>query len=185
MSSSDVTGRWVGHYVQRGKEFPISAELSHVGDRLTGSMRDGQTDHENSVFEAVAAAGLPPGADEQVVARLRQMVPDAASGTVRSFARLPAGARLEGHVSGRTISFLKTYQGTSFGGYRVGDKLIGCERPGHSVHYEGQLTADGSTIAGRWWIDPGPETRSPRLEGEFRLGRVGGETRGPWWKFWP
>src|SRR5689334_21894162 len=109
-------------------------------------MRDGHPDRECSVFEATAEAGLPPGADEQIEARLRAMVPDGPSGPIRYVSHLPSQSVLEGRRTGRTVRFLKTYRGPAFGGYRVGDVLIGVERADHAVHYEGRLGDDGRTI---------------------------------------
>src|SRR5262245_42161614 len=137
--STNVTGRWVGHYLQRGEEHPITADLLEVDGRLSGFMYDGQPDRDYSVFQAAAEAGLPPGADEQIEARLREMVPDAAPGPVRYVSHLPHNSILQGRRTGRTVSFLKTYQGTAFGGYQVGDRLVGVQTVDHAVHYEGQL----------------------------------------------
>jgi len=170
-SSVEVTGRWVGHYLQRGQEYPITAELVQVGQRLSGSMHDRRPDRECSTFEAACEGGLPPGADEQIEAKLREMVPDAPPGPVRYVSHLPAAAMLEGVRRGQTVSFLKTYQGTSFGGFRVGDKLVGVQKEGHAVHYEGLLSANGLVIEGRWWIDADPVYATPRTEGLFTLRR--------------
>jgi hypothetical protein len=169
MPSSDLSGRWVGCYRQQGREYPITADFAHAGDHLSGSMRDGHPDRECSVFEAAADAGLPPGADEQIEARLREMVPDRGSGPIRYVSQLPPESILEGRCTGRTVRFRKTYRGTSFGGYRVGEQFVGIRRAGHDVEYEGLLSADGLVIEGRWWIDADPGGGVRRSEGEFRL----------------
>jgi hypothetical protein len=191
-----LTGRWVGHYLQGGKEYPIMADLVQSGEWLSGSMRDGCPDREAGVFEAAAEAGLPPGADEQIVAKLRELVPDAPAAPIRYVSHLPSESVLEGRFSDRTVYFLKTYQGTSFGGFKVGNRLVGTERAGHAVHYEGQLRLDGLVIEGRWWIEPDPEAGIPRSEGQFTLRRARRDTAPPqespsgvqpgrpWWKFW-
>ena len=171
MSHTDLTGLWVGHYSQRGGEYPITAEFVQVADRLSGSMHDGHPDREQSVFELASNAGLPPGADEQIEARLRELVPDAGAAPIRYVSHLPAGSVLDGLTTGQTVSFLKTYQGAAFGGYRVGDKLIGVEQASQSVHYDGRLSRDGLLIEGRWWIDPDPARAIPRTEGSFTLHR--------------
>ncbi len=184
MSSPDLTGRWVGHYCQQGREYPNTADFTQSGEHLSGSMRDGRPDRECTVFEAAAAAGLPPGADEQIEARLRAMVPDRPSDPIRYVSHLPDESIVEGRCTGRTVRFLKTYRGTAFGGYRVGDVVIGVERADHAVHYEGRLGDDGPTIAGRWWIDADPASGARRTEGAFLLrgargGEVPGEPPGP------
>jgi hypothetical protein len=140
-------------------------------------MRVGHPDRECTVFEATAEAGLPPGADEQIEARLREIVPDSRSGPIRYVSHLPPESILEGQCTGRTVRFLKTYQGTSFGGYRVGDKLVGIERADHAVHYEGRLSADGLVINGRWWIEADPESGTRRAAGEFCLRSSQGKPR--------
>jgi hypothetical protein len=172
MPDTNLTGRWIGHYLQNGKEYPITADFVEADDHLTGSMSDGHPDRESSVFEAAAAAGLPPGADEQIEARLRQIVPESGFAPIRHVSHLPTHSLLDGRKARRTVSFLKTYQGTSYGGYRVGDKLIGAEREAHSVHYQGQLSSDGLEIDGRWWIDANPVDGVPRTEGWFSLHRL-------------
>jgi hypothetical protein len=123
------------------------------------------------MFEAACEAGLPPGTDEQIEEKLRQMVPGAKGGPIRYFSHLPNVAALEGLCRGQTVSFLKTYQGTSFGGFKVGDKLVGMQRKNHQVHYEGKLSSDGQRIEGRWWIDAEPPYVTHRTEGLFALRR--------------
>jgi hypothetical protein len=124
-------------------------------------------------------AGLPPGADEQIEANLRkafrQAHPDAPAGPIRYVSRLPAESALEGRRQGQVVSFLKTYQGTSFDGYKVGDQFLGAEKAGHSVHYEGRLSPDGRTIEGRWWIEADQEEGTGRAEGYFTLRRGQGD----------
>jgi hypothetical protein len=61
---TNVTDRWVGHYILHGEQWPNAAELVQTGERLTGSMTDGVTDKDCSVTEVAREAGLPPGGDE-------------------------------------------------------------------------------------------------------------------------
>jgi hypothetical protein len=195
MSSTILTGRWVGQYLQGGKEFPIAADFVESGERLSGFMYDGQPDRACSVSEAFAEAEMPPGAGEQIEAQLRETVPDAPAGPVRYVSHLPPNSTLQGKRAGQAVCFTKSYQGTSFGGYQVGDHFVGVRKASHQVHYEGQLSQDGSVLEGRWWIDPDPVYGTPLTEGLFRLRRSeAGEslsTAGPvaqqkrsWWKFW-
>jgi hypothetical protein len=144
-------------------------------------------------------AGLPPGADEQIDANLRTMIPDAPAGSIRYVTHLPPESHLQGRCDERDVSFVKTYTGTSFSGYKVGDKIVGEQRDGHAVHYEGKLSSDGLEIEGRWWIDADPELGTRRTEGLFLLRRqsevqppsvnldvnlTGRRAIRPWWKFW-
>jgi hypothetical protein len=170
-SLAKLTGRWVGSYTQGGEERPISADLVQEGVSLKGSMRDGQPDRECSLFEGAMAAGLPPGTDEQIDAKLRSMVPDAGTEPIRWVSHLAEESLLEGHCDGQDVSFVKTYAGPSFSGYRVGDKMVGTEVEGHAVNYQGQLNRDGSVIEGRWWIDADPVRESRRTQGLFILRR--------------
>jgi hypothetical protein len=169
MSKTSLTGQWTGHYVQRDRRHAIAARLVQANECLTGSMCDEDTDSERSVFEVACEAGLPPGADEQIIARLRELFPDAPATPIRYVTHLPKDSILEGWVRGRNVYFKKTYQGTHFGGYKVGDKVVGDENPGHAVHYQGQVSVDGSGIEGKWWIDP--VGAAHRTEGTFALRR--------------
>jgi hypothetical protein len=170
-SSRDLTGRWLGHYLQHGQERPITADLHHIGERLSGTMCDGHPDSEYSLFEVAQQAGLQPGADEQIEVMLRQALPDAPAGPIRYVSYLPSGSVLEGWCKGPIVYFLKTYQGDSFSGYKAGDQLLGIQKEGHVVHYEGHLSPDGLVIEGRWWIDADSEYGTRRTEGVFLLRR--------------
>jgi hypothetical protein len=170
-SHPTLTGRWTGHYLQGGNQRPIMADLIQQGSDLRGSMEDGQPDSEVSLFEAAMQAGLPPGGDEAIDAHLRKMIPGAPAGPIRYVTHLPAQSRLEGSCSGRVVSFTKSYLGTSYSGYKVGDKMVGAEHEGHAVCYRGELSRDGLVIEGRWWIDGDPERGTKRAEGLFSLRR--------------
>jgi hypothetical protein len=172
MSSLILTGRWSGHYLQQGTERPISADLLEEEGRLSGFMYDGQPDREYAIPEAVAEDMLPPSAEEQIEAQIRELVPDAPAGPIRFVSHLPPNSILQGKRDGFAVYFLKSYQGTSFGGYKVGDHLLGFQKADHCVHYEGQLSQDGLTLEGRWWIDPDPERGTPGTDGLFSLRRT-------------
>jgi hypothetical protein len=170
-SDTNLSGRWVGDYLQHDRPHPITAELVQVGERLTGFMRDSTTDSESSVFDFAAEAGLPPGADEQIVAHLREAFPDAPADPIHVVMHLPPESTLEGWVKGSTVYFLKTYQGDHFGGFKVGDQIVGQRIEDHAVHYRGKLSPDGLEIDGRWWIDPVAVPGARRSEGYFTLRR--------------
>jgi hypothetical protein len=197
MSSHLLTGRWVGHYLQREKPFPITADLIEAGERLSGFMYDGEPDKNDSLSQVIAEAGLPPDAGAEIEANLREMVPDAPTGPVRYVSHLPSNSVLQGRRTGPTVYFLKSYQGASFSGYQVGNHLIGARNADHQVHYEGRLSPDGQVLEGRWWIDANPEQGTPMSEGLFNLRRaeaterLEGQATGaeqnkkrPWWRFW-
>ena len=175
MSSPEkLTGRWIGHYEQRGNEYAVSAVLLQEGENLTGVMRDGQPDRDRSLFEAAVEAGLPPGADEQIDANLRALFPDTPSTPIRSLSQLPPESELAGSFDGRVVSLVKKYVGISFTGYKVGDKIVGREMEGHTVQYKGKLSSDGLEIEGRWWIESDPIHETLRTEGLFVLHREAG-----------
>jgi hypothetical protein len=168
--AENLTGRWEGHYYQHGQGHPISMELIQEGDRLRGTMRDGDTVSQKSVFETAVDAGLPPGADEQIVDSLREMFPHLGRAPIRARSELPPDSIIEGQVEGRTVTFMKTYQGEHFVGYEVGEERVGVTIEGHSVHYRGRLTDEGRGLEGDWWIDQElPEGGVSRMSGSFLL----------------
>src|SRR5207247_1054949 len=100
-----------------------------------------------------------------IEAKLREVVPHAPGAPIRYVTHLPAASVLEGRRHGQTVSFLKTYQGTAFSGYQMGDHRLGVQTLGHAVHYQGQLSADGLVLEGRWWIAADPAQGTRRAEG--------------------
>lgn len=166
-----LTGRWSGHYRQHGAEHPLNARLRQEGLRLSGTMTDGEPRTERSVFEVALDAGLAPGQDEEIVARLREQYPDVPSNApIRFVTILPAESLLEGSVQGRQIAFLKTYQGEHFSGFRIGEQRVGQTVDNHAVHYQGEVDAAGMVIRGHWWIEPSL-LGERRAEGTFELRR--------------
>jgi hypothetical protein len=168
---TNITGQWAGNYYQHGHPRPIWADLVQAGDHLTGSMTDGVTDQEFSVTEVAVQAGLPPGGDEQIVDRLRRMFPDAPATEISYVTHLPPDSVLEGSVNGFEVNFKKTYEGTHYGGYQIGDKIVGHQNAAHVVHYGGHVSADGQEIEGQWWIEDAPGDGPRRGEGSFTLRR--------------
>lgn len=170
-ASQDLSGRWTGYYLQHGQQHSITADLVQEETRLGGVMYDGEPDAEYSLFELAQHIGLAPGADEKIAEQVRAAYPDAPKGSIRYVTRLPTDSVLTGRRKEQHIYFLKSYQGTTFSGYKVGDQLLGTELPGHSVHYEGRLSYEGVEIDGQWWIDANPEIGSLRCQGLFFLRR--------------
>jgi hypothetical protein len=170
----NITGRWEGNYCQRGRSQPIVAELVQTDEQLAGSMRDGVTDQDRSVTEVAYEADLPAGADEQIVDRLRRMFPDAPATEIRYVTHLPSDSALEGWIKGLDVYFLKSYEGTHYGGYQIGDFIVGHQNEAHVVHYGGRVSSDGQKIEGKWWIEETPEDGPRRGEGTFTLERQEG-----------
>jgi hypothetical protein len=170
-NSPDVTGHWVGHYAQFSRTHGIAVDLIQTGELLTGTMSDQAPKREQSVFEAAAEAGWPPGTDEQIIAKLRELFPDTPRAPIRYLNELPASAALAGTIQDRSVYFLKTYEGEMRSGYLVGDRFVGDQVAGHAVHYQGRLSVDGREIEGKWWIPEDRERGARRLEGDFVLRR--------------
>jgi hypothetical protein len=167
-----LTGRWSGHYQQHSLSHPIHAQLQQEEGHLIGTMQDGETGTERSVFEVAMEAGLPPGADEEIVARLRELHPNLpTTAPIRALTVLPIHSVLEGTVEDRKVYFLKTYQGEHFSGFRVGNRRVGRTIAKHEVHYQGEVNSEGTIIRGNWWIEP-REQGERRAEGSFELRRV-------------
>jgi hypothetical protein len=103
----NLTGAWVGHCVQRDQPHGLHAELVQTRNRIHGMMRDQDTEPESTVYEAAASAGLPPGADEQITAKLRELAPDEPRAPIRFITYLPPDSILEGHMKGGEVYFLK------------------------------------------------------------------------------
>jgi hypothetical protein len=171
--SNDLSGRWVGFYTQRGHERPMSAEWSQDGARLVGRMNDAETTFEASVSEVAMEAGLPPGADESIVAQVRSMAPTLSVLPVRAELIIPAESEVDGEVSGGAVRFCKRYRGPFFAGYRLGDAMrVGVTGQDQEVYFGGRLSPDGQRIEGRWRLPPAARNPLLRGEGEFVLRRL-------------
>jgi hypothetical protein len=153
----DLTGRWVGFYSQHDEERPITVEIDQAGDRIRGTMRDGRTAFRMPLSELAMFEGLPPGADERITESLRNAYPDAPPEPIEAEVQLPPLSTVEGEVDpkGRAIRFLKTYQGTLFAGYRIGEVRLGVLGADQEVQFQGRLSPDGHEIEGHWRL-PGP-----------------------------
>jgi len=170
MHPCSLSGQWIGHYRQGGQEHEIRADLLHEGDQLGGTMNDSDTESDRSIFEATLEAGLPPGSDELIVARLREKYPESLQEPIRIVSHLPAQSVLQGRVKNRVVTFTKTYQGEHFAGIRVGKEYIGTRISEHQVQFRGELSADGQVLHGIWWIEAS-QPGERRLQGQFELRR--------------
>lgn len=169
-ATDSLTGEWNGHYTQHGERHRIKALFTQDGRRLVGQMTDIDTVTEQSLYDAVADAGLPPGADEQIAERIYGALPDQPIGPIRTRSVLPSASKLEGTVSGEFVRFTKTYQGQSLYMYEMGDQGVGHARDGHSVEYSGRISSDGTTVSGQWVIYQ-PEIPKGFIDGNFELHR--------------
>jgi hypothetical protein len=162
----NLTGDWAGEYRQHNQPHPIRATFVQEGDALSGSMRDGEPDRELPLGEVATESGE----DERIVSWVRETFPADPTDSISYVSRLPPESSLAGTVNGRWVYFDKSYQGTCFGGLKVGDYVVGGTYDHHVVHYSGRLSPGGEEIEGRWWIvskiEPGQ-----RLEGSFLLRR--------------
>jgi hypothetical protein len=155
-----LTGCWVGHFLQHGQSRAIIATLHQADDRLSGTMQDVRTDGEYSLLQLAAEVGLPPGADEKIEAKLRGLAPDTPPRTVRCVWRLPSDSILEGRLSGRKVSFLKSYQGKSLSGFRIGNEVLGREYEGIPFITKASLRLMATALKGSGGLKPGRKTVS-------------------------
>lgn len=169
----DLSGDWEGCYMQSGAARKITAVISQTGERITGTMRDWETEFERSLFDAALEAGLPPGADEQIDAQLRRLHPAAGKALIRSKSRLPSDSRLEGTVRGHFVAFTKTYEGQHFSGYQIGSQEVGWTAENHAVRYSGRIEGAGNRMEGVWTISD-PDSPQKAVQGPFWLERVRG-----------
>ncbi len=103
------------------------------------------------------------------------MFPDAPATGVRYVTHLSAGRfwPLHGWVDGPEVYFKKNYRGTHYGGYQIGDKLVGFEKESHAVHYGGRVSSDGQEIEGKWWIEDTAGDATRPAEGAFHTPTAG------------
>ena len=171
----DLTGRWVGFYRHRWEElgtYPIIADLSQNGTRITGEMYDQITKRSDYLDEFVELIGKDISQESR--RRLEQMVKRFGTETVHN-ARLPDTSDIKGLIKGSQIQFMKTYRGAMEITLTVGEKKVGYfSRQNHKVHYSGHMDLERSCITGRWtirqwgllgWILP------PQAWGTFELYR--------------
>ena len=193
MSSSSITGCWVGHYEWHGRSHPITANFLESGQHITGTMRDDAPECEYTLFEI--AADLSSEVKEQIEQCFRDLVPHATAGSIHYLTRLPSDSSIQGRRDGQVVSFAKKYAGEFFGGYKAGGEIIGTQINNHTVYYEGSLTYDDLELKGRWFIEARSEYGAQATEGSFLLRRVDQESvsapsskfarqNRPWWKFW-
>lgn len=187
-SPPKMSGRWSGYYVQEGGRYPITADFLETDGRLAGFMYDGQPDRAYSLEEIAALPGPQSGPGrEELEATLRGMAPgEGQDQPIQFVSHLPTNSILQGERTGRRVRFLKRYQGVSYGGYQVGEQFFGYQDADHEVIYEGELSADGLVLEGRWRIEAKPGKGVEGTEDGFRLQRAGAPAGGgrPWWRFW-
>lgn len=171
VSQQGLSGAWKGFYTQYDVESPITVQFTQHGTSISGEMRDGRTENEQSIFSAAAQAGLAPGVDEQIEAQIRAQYPEAADLPIRVVSTLPEKSVLEGKFDGKFIRFTKTYSGDHFIGYEFGDRRIGDVIPGHSVEYSGTVSEDQNMIKGNWTIYT-EEAPKGFIQGGFKLQRT-------------
>ncbi len=168
----DLSGHWTGFYSHHNRPRPISADLSHSGESLQGTMNDEVTDFEDSVSELAMEEGLPPGADEQIVEKIRSLCPEAPLEPVRAAFHLPSDSKVEGEVQGRSVLFRKTYLGQYFAGFRIGEIRVGKLGEDQEVQYLGTLSSDGNEIQGQWQVLDEDDVPLQRTRGSFVLRRA-------------
>ncbi len=171
MENCDISGRWIGHYVQNDRSWPIVAEFVLDRGKLTGVMFDVIQHHEYSLADLSEYFGESEESLDKVMAMIHEHLPEAAREDVRYVCGNPGQSAIEGFMIGRNAKFTKTYQGERVFGFRVNDRFLGFQGPNTPVHYDGRLTAGGDVFEGRWSVESKRDTGIVRLEGIFRLRR--------------
>jgi len=169
----DVTGRWVGFYRHRWEElgiYPIIADLSQTGNRITGEMYDQITDRSNYLDSLLDICGRDISSEARwgLVTMIRRFGTE----TIRN-SRLPDTSDIQGRIAGDRVEFTKAYRGAMEITCTVGEHEVSSfRREGHKVQYLGRLDLERRCIAGRWvirypgflgWILP------PQSWGSFEL----------------
>ncbi|MCK5942047.1 MAG: hypothetical protein KAI24_08775 [Planctomycetes bacterium] len=152
--ATDISGRWRGHYEQDGGRHGISMEVAQRGGSFVGRMRD-----EDTVLSGTAKV---PTIDEQGT--------ENGSVDFETMGVLPEFSIVEGDVDGRSVAFVKRYEGThSVVAWIDEGEEAQFEIPGHLVHYQGELVDDGSKLTGEWRIRCGDERGDGDAVGTFEL----------------
>ncbi len=172
-SSIDISGRWVGFYTQHDHPRPIRLQLDQTGDRLEGVMADDCTSIRTPLSDLAIQEGMPPGADERIVATLRASCPELPEDPVIAEVQLSPTSRLEGEIQAQAVRFRKTYQGPHFAGYRIGEYRLGVMGLDQEVDFSGLLSADGKSIEGYWNFTTPPHPFWHSDRGRFFIERDG------------
>ena len=170
----DVTGRWVGFYRHRCERlgtFPITAEIRHEGDRITGEMYDQITDRSELLDTIVEAHrdDLSPGNRLRLEAAIRRF----GDGAVMVNSRLPETSHIEGTVAGGLVEFTKAYRGALEVEWSVDGRGVGSARgrgtrstiPAAWTGRGGASSADGRSRGGACSAG----SSRPRARGTFEL----------------
>src|SRR5262245_19447514 len=121
----DLSGHWTGYYTQHDRERAFTAEFAQDGSHLTGRMQDEVTAFRMPVSQLALEEGLAPGADERIVASVREACPDAPPEPVEAEWHVWPLSTVEGEVAGAAVWFTKTHRGPFFAGYRMGEIRLG------------------------------------------------------------
>src|SRR4051794_38210923 len=113
LGPDDLTGRWVGFYRHCWEQlgtFPITAEIRHEGERITGEMYDQITDRSELLDRLleICREGIPAWRSR----RLEAIIERLGTGTVVVCSRLPEASDIEGTVAGNHVEFIKAYRGS-------------------------------------------------------------------------
>ena len=155
----DLAGHWAGHYLQEGQSHPIAMEVIQDGERIRGTMRDRDT-----------LAISDGSSDRELVEVLDEIFQSPGGDPIEVLSNLPALSTLEGHIDGKTVYFLKRYQGSHSFHIWQGDNELQVDLGEHRVHYRGTTDDCCAKIRGEWWIEDEGEEEDC---GTFELNRIG------------
>ena len=172
----DVTGRWIGFYRYLTPEagtFPITAQLRHEGNRISGEMYDQITDRSQFLEEFVEnhRLDLPTEAQRRIEEVIRQFNDE----SLLVETHLPETSDIEGFLVNGIVSFTKSYRGAQETRFIRSGRVVGSSlRERHKVYYSGHVDRERGCIAGEWLIRRGSllgRFLPPLSRGRFELYR--------------
>jgi hypothetical protein len=193
----DLTGRWVGHYVQRDQRRQISADFRQQGVSLVGTMYDRTTEMSWPLLDQLGANGALSQQQREWLDSLLAALDDAPLSSIEGYFVRPQTAALMGELRDGHVSWQKQYNGPAQFGYRAGGRYVSKQVDDYVVNYQGSLSVDGFTIEGDWGIDARPDLGTPPRKGRFMLRRKPGHAEAAadsastavradraWWQLW-
>ena len=172
-SNGILSGRWVGHYQQHGRSFPVEASFKHRGGKLFGTMFDLEPGHQQPLRAVLEETGHSDSDISKFIDGVRSHFPDSLDGEIEYRAWLPEKSMIEGSVVENELSFVKRYEGYHEIEYVLGGLALPESIPCDLVEYTGKLSFDSESISGNWTIAASNGTEI-ELSGAFKLTRKSG-----------
>lgn len=165
-----LSGKWLGHYVQHNRKFPIEATLDQRGDRIYGTMIDLSPSESRPLTQLLQDNGMSDADIEDFINEIRSQLPGNPTGEIEYRTRLPERSVIEGKIDGSELSFIKRYQGFAYSEYLADGVSMPQSTPCDLVCYTGNITAGYGNIYGEWRITPSFDFEGC-VSGSFELNR--------------